>query len=167
MLAGVTMYDFHRVGKGDRVYLTLPLYHSSAMLIGVFGCAALGLPLLLRRRFSASQFFSDCARLRATVVLYIGEICRYLCATPPGPHDRAHLVRAAIGNSLRPDVWEQLVERVGIGYVGEVLREHRGQRESDQQPDQAGRHRLHLAAHQAQVPRQGLRPSSAAVEACP
>lgn len=89
------------------------------MLIGVFGCMALGIPMLLRRKFSASSFFSDCVAMDATVCLYIGELLRFLVATPPGEHDTAHRVRLAIGNGLRPDVWEKFQTRFGVATIGE------------------------------------------------
>jgi len=124
-LSGFTMFSFQRVrprtrcSAGDRVYVTLPLYHSSAMLIGVFGCLSFGIPLCLRRKFSASNFFEDCRKVDATVVLYIGELCRYLNATPPTATDRKHRVRLAIGNGMRPDVWAKFQQRFGVRTIGE------------------------------------------------
>lgn len=113
------MLRFHHVQQSDRMFVSLPLYHSSAMLIGVFGCLAHGLTLCLSRKFSATRFFTQCRETRATIVLYIGELCRYLCATPEGADDRSHCVRAAIGNGMRPDVWGRFQERFGVPYVGE------------------------------------------------
>lgn len=48
---------------------------------------------------------------------YIGEICRYVLAVPPGPNDRAHKVNVIIGNGLRPQIWPEFVERFGIKRV--------------------------------------------------
>lgn len=42
----------------------------------------LGITIALRRKFSASQFWNDCRKYNVTVVQYIGEIMRYLCAAP-------------------------------------------------------------------------------------
>lgn len=55
----------------------------------------------------------------ATVVQYIGELCRYLVAAPPHPLERAHRVRIAMGNGLRPDVWPRFRERFGIPLIAE------------------------------------------------
>ena len=38
--------------------------------------------MVLRRKFSASQFWNDCRKHNVTVIQYIGEIMRYLCNTP-------------------------------------------------------------------------------------
>lgn len=38
--------------------------------------------MVLRRKFSAKHYFSDCRRHNVTVAQYIGELCRYLLALP-------------------------------------------------------------------------------------
>lgn len=53
------------------------------------------------------------------VIQYIGEVCRYLLAQPVSPSEAHHRVRVAIGNGLRPSVWEEFVRRFGIQRVGE------------------------------------------------
>jgi acyl-CoA synthetase (AMP-forming)/AMP-acid ligase II len=83
-------------------------------------CWWLGIPLVLAPRFSASTFWSECAQHGVTVVQYVGELCRYLLATPPSPHDSAHRVRLALGNGLRPDVWPRFKARFGIERVAEL-----------------------------------------------
>merc|ERR1719427_1390046 len=69
--------------------------------------------MVLRKKFSASQLWSDCRRYNVTIVQYIGETMRYVVAQPPRPDDRDHCVRAVIGNGLRPDVWRTLIDRHG------------------------------------------------------
>jgi fatty-acyl-CoA synthase len=54
-----------------------------------------------------------------TVVQYIGELCRYLLATPPSEWDRKHKVRIAIGNGLRPEIWDAFQTRFNIPEIGE------------------------------------------------
>lgn len=41
-----------------------------------------GATFVLRKRFSASQFWSDCRKNDVTIFQYIGELCRYLCNQP-------------------------------------------------------------------------------------
>ncbi|XP_037230280.1 long-chain fatty acid transport protein 6-like isoform X3 [Falco biarmicus] len=66
----------------DIIYVTLPLYHSAASLLGIGGCIELGATCVLKKKFSASQFWSDCKKYNVTVIQYIGELCRYLCSQP-------------------------------------------------------------------------------------
>lgn len=58
-------------------------------MAGVFSSPSLlshflaGATVVLKPKFSASQFWEDCQRHRVTVFQYIGELCRYLVNQPP------------------------------------------------------------------------------------
>ena len=103
----------------DRVYCALPLYHTAGGVIAVSMAMLNGATLVLRRKFSASEFWSDCRSHDVTVFQYIGELCRYLLNRPESSDDRAHRVRCAVGNGLRPDIWGRFQERFGIRDIRE------------------------------------------------
>ncbi len=106
--------DAVQVNEHDRILLTLPLYHATGGMCGV-GCALYsGGTLILRRKFSATHFWREAIDNRATMLVYIGELGRYLMNQPPSPQERAHTIVKGFGNGLRPDVWSELVERTGI-----------------------------------------------------
>jgi acyl-CoA synthetase (AMP-forming)/AMP-acid ligase II len=109
----------HRARPGDLIYVALPLYHSSALFLGWGSALATGAAIGLRRRFSASVFWADVERWRATSFLYIGELCRYLLDSPERPEERRHVLRAAVGNGMRPDLWLPFQERFAIPVVRE------------------------------------------------
>ena len=56
---------------------------------------------------------------RPQVVQYIGEICRYLLKQPVREAEGRHRVRLAVGNGLRPAIWEEFTERFGVRQIGE------------------------------------------------
>ncbi|KAM4708726.1 long-chain fatty acid transport protein 6 [Discoglossus pictus] len=97
----------------DIIYITLPLYHSAASLIGIGGVVHLGATCVLRKKFSASQFWVDCKNHNITVFQYIGELCRYLCKQPKREGEKDHKVRMAVGNGVRTDVWKEFLARFG------------------------------------------------------
>ncbi|KAM4860312.1 long-chain fatty acid transport protein 6 [Thomomys bottae] len=97
----------------DIIYITLPLYHSSGALLGISGCVELGATCVLKKKFSASQFWLDCKKYNVTVFQYIGELCRYLCKQPKREEEKGHQVRLAVGNGIRSDVWREFVDRFG------------------------------------------------------
>ncbi|KAM4532020.1 long-chain fatty acid transport protein 6 isoform 2-T2 [Fundulus diaphanus] len=68
--------------EADVIYIPLPLYHSAASLIGIGGTIELGATCVLKKKFSASQFWTDCKKYEVTIFQYIGELCRYLCNQP-------------------------------------------------------------------------------------
>ncbi|ERE84548.1 long-chain fatty acid transport protein 6 [Cricetulus griseus] len=97
----------------DIIYITLPLYHSSGALLGIGGCIELGATCVLKKKFSASQFWNDCKKYNVTVFQYIGELCRYLCKQPQREGEKDHQVRLAVGNGMSNDVWRQFLDRFG------------------------------------------------------
>uniref|UniRef100_A0A8C2WGV8 long-chain-fatty-acid--CoA ligase n=1 Tax=Cyclopterus lumpus TaxID=8103 RepID=A0A8C2WGV8_CYCLU len=117
----IAAFGFHSFGlcRNDVIYNCLPLYHSAGTIMGVGQCLLFGLTVVVRRKFSASRFWDDCVKHNCTVIQYIGEICRYLLAQPVRSSEAHHRVRVAIGNGLRPSVWEEFVQRFRILRVGE------------------------------------------------
>uniref|UniRef100_A0A452QB06 long-chain-fatty-acid--CoA ligase n=1 Tax=Ursus americanus TaxID=9643 RepID=A0A452QB06_URSAM len=103
----------------DVLYDCLPLYHSAGNIMGVGQCLIYGLTVVLRKKFSASRFWDDCVKYNCTVVQYIGEICRYLLKQPVREAEGRHRVRLALGNGLRPAIWEEFTERFGVRQIGE------------------------------------------------
>ncbi len=116
---GAAYTEIAAIGPEDRVYCSLPLYHTAGGVIAVAMAMLNGGTLVLRRRFSASEFWTDCRKYDVTVFQYIGELCRYLLNRPESPDDRAHRVRCAVGNGLRPDIWARFQERFGIRDIRE------------------------------------------------
>uniref|UniRef100_A0A3P9ANG5 long-chain-fatty-acid--CoA ligase n=1 Tax=Esox lucius TaxID=8010 RepID=A0A3P9ANG5_ESOLU len=88
-------------------------------IMGVGQCLINGLTVVVKKKFSASRFWEDCIRHNCTVVQYIGEICRYLLSQPVRPSEKGHRVRLAVGNGLRPSVWEAFTERFRVAQIGE------------------------------------------------
>lgn len=117
MVCGV--YSMLSLRSNDRIYNSLPLYHTAGGILGAGQAALLGITVVLRRRFSASKFWPDCVNYECTVAQYIGEICRYLLTVPPSTCDRAHKVRLMFGNGLRPQIWQPFVERFRVKQIGE------------------------------------------------
>jgi len=95
----------------DTIYCCLPFYHSSAMLILVGGAVASGARLAIAPRFSITSFWDDVRKYGATVVGYIGELCRYLLNAPPHEKDTKHSVRLFMGNGMQKTVWEGIEQR--------------------------------------------------------
>ncbi|MNY05368.1 Long-chain-fatty-acid--CoA ligase FadD17 [compost metagenome] len=104
----------------DVVYCTLPLYHATGLCV-CWGSAVSGASgFAIRRKFSASQFWSDVHKYRATTIGYVGELCRYLVDQPPSADDGKHGVRKMIGNGLRPGAWTEFKTRFAVDHICEL-----------------------------------------------
>lgn len=104
-------YELVGARSDDIIYLALPLYHMAASLLGIAGCIGIGSTCVLKKKFSASQFWNECKKYDVTVFQYIGELCRYLVNQPKGEQETHHKVRLACGSGLRPDVWKEFSQR--------------------------------------------------------
>ncbi|KAF9978015.1 hypothetical protein BGZ73_004140 [Actinomortierella ambigua] len=111
----------------DRMYCTMPLFHGTASIITMCNVVGTGGCFIIAKSFSASNFISECRRVKATSFVYVGEIVRYLMATPPSPDDKNHNIRLAIGNGLRPDIWEKFRERFNVPVIWEFYAATEGQ----------------------------------------
>ena len=101
----------------DRMYDCLPLYHSVGGIIATGATLVGGGAVVLRERFSASDFWRDVVSERCTLFQYIGELCRYLVSAPPHPLENKHGLRLCCGNGLRPDVWQPFKDRFNIPHI--------------------------------------------------
>jgi fatty-acyl-CoA synthase len=103
-----------KASASSRIYIPLPLYHTSGGICAVGAVLTVGGSLIIRRKFSAQSFWQDCAHHKATHFIYIGELCRYLLNAPAHAQERAHTLQAAIGNGLRPEIWGPFKARFNI-----------------------------------------------------
>uniref|UniRef100_A0A1B6DM00 Long-chain-fatty-acid--CoA ligase n=1 Tax=Clastoptera arizonana TaxID=38151 RepID=A0A1B6DM00_9HEMI len=105
---------------GDIIYTPIPLYHTAGGVLGLGAALILGVPIAIRKKFSASAYFSDCAKFKCTVGQYIGEIGRYIISTPKKPEDKFHNVKKMIGVGMRSPVWKVLKTRFGVKDIVEM-----------------------------------------------
>ncbi|MGE2722116.1 long-chain-fatty-acid--CoA ligase FadD17 [Mycolicibacterium celeriflavum] len=112
-VAGVTMTQRFDLGPGDVCYVSMPLFHSNAVLVGWAVALASQSSLALRRKFSASQFLPDVRRFGATYANYVGKPLSYVLATPELPDDADNPLRAVYGNEGAPADVERFAQRFG------------------------------------------------------
>lgn len=58
---------FAGIHSDDIVYVTLPLYHTNGGILGIGQMVIRGCTIALRRKFSASQYWTDCVQYKCTV----------------------------------------------------------------------------------------------------
>jgi fatty-acyl-CoA synthase len=98
----------------DRMYDTLPMYHTNGGVLATGGPLLAGGSVVIRERFSSREFWNDAVRWNCTLFFYIGELCRYLVTAPPSEAEKRHKIRLCCGNGMRPDVWGPFQARYHI-----------------------------------------------------
>ncbi|WP_346764788.1 fatty-acid--CoA ligase FadD1 [Rhodococcus sp. HNM0569] len=97
LVAGTVLTDRFALGPDDVCYVSMPLFHSNAVLAGWCVALASG-AALVPARFSASHFLDDIRRYGATYMNYVGKPLAYVLATPEKTDDADNPLRVAFGN---------------------------------------------------------------------
>jgi solute carrier family 27 fatty acid transporter 1/4 len=63
------VYHIQALKSDDIVYCPLPLYHSAGGALGMGQALLSGITVVIRRKFSASQYIPDCVQHNCTVRL--------------------------------------------------------------------------------------------------
>ena len=101
----------------DVFYLSMPLFHSNAVMAGWAPAVAAQGSIALRRKFSASAFIDDVRRFGATYANYVGKPMSYILATPERPDDGDNPLRIMYGNEGAPRDIGRFAARFGVAVV--------------------------------------------------
>ncbi len=114
---GIMLAQRFDLGPADTCYLSMPLFHSNAIMAGWSPAVAAGASIALRRKFSASGFLSDVRRFRATYANYVGKPLSYILATPPADDDADNPLRIVYGNEGAPRDLDRFAQRFGARVI--------------------------------------------------
>lgn len=111
--AGADMSRSLGLTRDDRIMVFLPLFHANPQMYAVASVLTVGATLILLPQFSASRFFDDAIRHRATGFTYVGTVLAILAKHHPAPrHD--HRLAWCVGGGAPARVWEAIEPRFGI-----------------------------------------------------
>jgi fatty-acyl-CoA synthase len=105
------------LGPDDVLYVSMPLFHSNAVMAGWGPALACGGAVALAERFSASRLLDDVRRYGATYLNYVGKPLSYVMATPERPDDAENPLRIAFGNEAGDRDIEAFSRRFGCQVV--------------------------------------------------
>jgi fatty-acyl-CoA synthase len=97
LFAGIALVQRFEVTAADVCYLSMPLFHSNALLAGWAVAAGAG-AAMAPAAFSATGLIGDLRRYGATYMNYVGKPLAYVLATPEHPEDADNPLRVAFGN---------------------------------------------------------------------
>ncbi|MFL6144840.1 MAG: long-chain-fatty-acid--CoA ligase [Labedaea sp.] len=114
---GVLLAERFGLGPADTVYLSMPMFHSNAIMAGWAPGLAAGATLALRRRFSASGFLDDVRKFGVTYANYVGKPLSYVLTTPQQPDDADNPLRMMFGNEAAERDVAEFAKRFGCRVV--------------------------------------------------
>ena len=115
--SGPMLADRFDIGPRDVAYLSMPMFHSNAMIAGWCVAVAGGASIALRRSFSARGFVEDVHRYGVTYANYVGKPMNYILATEPHPDDAKSSLRVMYGNEASARDRCRFAERFGCRVV--------------------------------------------------
>lgn len=99
----------------DSVYYTaLALFHGNALFITTTQSLIAGSTVALAKKFSASRFWEQIHRSKATIFNTIGAIIPILLKQPESPYERNHHVKVVLSAGCPADMWERFEKRFNV-----------------------------------------------------
>jgi len=95
--SGVSLVQRFSITAADVCYLSMPLFHSNALMAG-WSVALTAGAAMVPAKFSASRLLDDLRHYGATYMNYVGKPLAYVLATPEKPDDADNPLRVAFGN---------------------------------------------------------------------
>jgi fatty-acyl-CoA synthase len=115
--AGQRAGQLYGVTRDEVCYSSMPLFHGNALMACWAPALAVGATVVLRRRFSASQFAVDIRRHGCTYFTYVGRSLAYVLAQPEMPTDRDNRLRLGFGTEATPLDRERFAARFGCPLI--------------------------------------------------
>lgn len=97
LFSGVALAQRFSMSSADVCSLSMPLFHSNALLAGWSVAVAAG-ATMAPAAFSASSLLTDLRRYGVTYLNYVGKPLAYVLATAEDPDDHDNPLRVAFGN---------------------------------------------------------------------
>jgi len=120
VLSGFGMAGFClALTRNDSIYCVLPLTHATALMTALCPALVSGCALVLRRRFSPSEFWRDIAAENVSCLIYVGELARALLSVPSRPEEAEPRLRVAYGNGMSLDVWHRFQAHLKVARIVE------------------------------------------------
>jgi len=98
----------------DIFYVCMPLFHLAARTTGIIPALLLGARIAIVEKFSASRFWEDIWKYKATTYYYTGSVQVILYNQPEKPEDKENLVRVAVGAGFPGSIMMDFEKRFGL-----------------------------------------------------
>ena len=121
-----------KLTKEDRGYISMPLFHSNAVLLGIMPMMDVGGSFLLKRKFSAGAFETDILENGVTYMNYVGQPIHYILSALENRYGSgdavesalaehpSNLFRIAHGNGASAVDRRKLIRYLGMEHVYEL-----------------------------------------------
>jgi crotonobetaine/carnitine-CoA ligase len=100
--------------ESDTVFTCLPLFHSNAMVMGVYPAMISGCKVVVEEKYSASKFWKWMKDYEITKFNLVGVMSYFMWNAPKVPEEKQHKVELVLGSPAPHDIIEEFMDRFNI-----------------------------------------------------
>ncbi len=105
------------INPDDTVFTCLPLFHSNAMVMGVYPAMIRGAKVVVEEKYSASKFWKWMKDFEVTKFNLVGVMSYFMWNAPVVPEEKEHKVKLVLGSPAPHDIIEPFMERFNILFM--------------------------------------------------
>ena len=105
------------ITSDDVVFTCLPLFHSNAMVMGVYPAMIQGAKVVVEEKYSASNFWKWMKDFKITKFNLVGVMSYFMWNAPVVPEEKEHEVKLVLGSPAPHDIIEDFMERFDIKFM--------------------------------------------------
>tara|TARA_B100000029_G_scaffold119241_2_gene112497 strand:+ start:9094 stop:10788 length:1695 start_codon:yes stop_codon:yes gene_type:complete len=105
------------INPDDTVFTCLPLFHSNAMVMGVYPAMIRGAKVVVEEKYSASKFWKWMKDFGITKFNLVGVMSYFMWNAPEVPEEKEHKVKLVLGSPAPHDIIEKFMERFNILFM--------------------------------------------------
>lgn len=102
------------ISGDDVMYCSLPMFHTNALTLQVYGSLIAGCAVHVAPQFTASRWLADIRATRASVTNLLGVMTEFVYRQPPRPDDSDNPLRIASAVPIAPALGRAFEARFGV-----------------------------------------------------
>jgi crotonobetaine/carnitine-CoA ligase len=116
-LSALEYIEAVRATPEDVLFTCLPLFHANARLSCLFPALLLGTKVVIYEGFSASQFWDQIRKAKASIFNSLGAMANFIYNQPKKTDDGANPVRVCAAFPMPPQIYEDFERRYNLKVV--------------------------------------------------
>lgn len=106
-----------RATEADTLFTFLPLFHANARILCIHVALLLGIKAVIYERFSASQFWDQVRKHKATMFNSLGAIAQFIYNQPKKPDDADNPIRVCAAYPMPAEIYNDFEKRYNLKVV--------------------------------------------------
>ncbi len=116
-LSAIEYIEATQATEADILFTFLPLFHANARILCIYPALLLGTKAVIYEKFSASRFWDQVRKHKATMFNSLGAIAQFIYNQPDQPNDVDNPIRVCAAFPMPPEIYENFQKRYDLKVV--------------------------------------------------